>query len=190
MGWSCTVTCRSAKAQAEMLTFLEEHYIPSSRVLPWPKDHWRYQHPKLPSQYTKYAETKTSIGFDSPNDHELAVLRWIALRAGKRRTFKKRLGADFPSVPWVNCDDQDMEPVIAQEQANDNEEVKWYLVDDIGWRPAHRFWLDERRSALASAVKGVGAYVLGLKKEADEKDRLIRADIERLDALWRSRVAT
>jgi hypothetical protein len=184
MGWSWTVTCRSKKAQEQMLAFLEEHYIPSSRVLPWPEDHWRYQHPKLPSEHTKYAGTKTSIGFDSPTDHEQAVLRWLALRVGKKRTWKTKLGPDFPAVPWVNMDDQDMLPVITKDQWDGNERTEQYTVDEHGWRPVSRFGI-EQPSILGKMV----AYILELRKEADEKDRLIRADILRLDELWKNHVA-
>lgn len=186
MGWSFTVLCKSKKAQAEMMAFLEEHYIPSSRVLPWPKDHWRYSHPSHPTPHTKYAETKTSIGFNSPTEHEQAVLRWLALRVGKKRAFKKRLGPDFPSVPWVNLDGQDSAPVITKDQWDGNESTEQYVVDDLGWQPVPRWWDEPGRSKVVTTF---AKNLLGLNKKADEKDRLIKADLERLDALWRKHVA-
>ena len=167
MGWSFAVTCRSKKAQSKMLDFLREHYIPTSRLYPWWKPtHWRVNNPKMPSPYTKYAQTKTSIGFDSPTEHEQAVLRWVALKVGKKRTFKKKLGADSPAVPWVNMDGTSA-PVILRPQWDGREENEQYIVDDIGFRPLNRQWV-------------------GDLLRADEEDKLIRDDLERLDALWKN----
>jgi hypothetical protein len=180
MGWSFSVSCKSAKAYKEMLAFLEEHYLPSSRVLPWAKDHWRYKHPKLPSPPggIKYGGGKTSIGFNSPTDHEQAVLRWIAFRVGRKRAFKNKLEAGVGAVPWVNLDGTDSMPVITTDQWDGQERTKQYVVDDNGWQRLHRWWEDYVPDA--EYAQKLAGWVAG----ADGKDTLIKADIERLDALW------
>lgn len=173
MGSSWTVSCKSKKAQAEMLAFLEEHHISSSQVFGKPD-----RFPNHPAEYTKYARTTTSIGFNGPGDHENAVLRWIAFRVGKKRTFKKKLGPDAGAVPWLNMDNQGSLPVITRDQWDGRERTEQYIVDDIGWQGLRRWWEDyvpndKYAEKLAEWVK-----------DADGKDRLIRTDIERFDRLW------
>lgn len=169
MGWSFAVACKSAKAHQEILSFLEEHYTPLNP-----------ERPKHPTPYTKYAYSKYSIGFDSPTKHEQAVLRWIALRAGKKRTSRSLLGPETPAVPWVNLDGQGSSPVITKDQWDGREETEQYVVDEHGFQPDET-WLGEGMNPL---LKSVITTLLRKKRVADHN---IKKDLIRLDTLWQNR---
>lgn len=184
MGWSYYVPCKSRKAQEQMLTFLEEHYTPLSRLDPkWPKDHWRQWNPLLPSDFVAYdRNTSCYIGYDKPGDYEQAVLRWIAFRVGKCRKFVKRLGIS-DVVPWMNYDGKATIPVITQEQwerTGDRERTKQYVVDEIGWQRPRRFWEDLVRWPNPELIEEMTDYI----SKFDRNDKLFRAEIARLDKLW------
>lgn len=171
-----SVPCKSAKAQEAMLSFLSENYRDSAVVLEFPSDHWRHQSPKSPSQHFAYGCSKMKIGFDRPNDYETAVLRWIATKVGKRRSFPDR-GITVP-VPWLNCDGHGSSPVIPHFLWDGSEGTKRNVVDEIGWQGVDRWWVG-RGSLVAS-----GMSVLGYVAKADREDELIRAEIVRLNSLW------
>ena len=182
MGWSLSVPCKSIKARDDMLAFLGEHYRDAAEVLAYPKDHWRHQHPKPPSQFFAYGHSNSKIGFDKPNDYEAAILRWIATKVGMRRKFPKR--NILTPVPWLNCDGHGSSPVIPQALGDGSEENAGNLVDEVGWQGVARWW--EERDVVTQAIAG---KLLGFAADADKKDTASKAEVTRLNGLWGSKHA-
>ena len=187
MGWSISVPCKSLKARDQMLEFLGQHFRGSAVVLSYPKEHWQHQYPKTPGNSFAYGHSDSKIGFDSPNEYEIAVLRWVATKIGMKRKFKAR-GINFP-VPWLNCDGSLSEPIVPQAQWDSSAETQGYVVNEFGWRGVDRWWEDPNsrdRHALVDRLVGFFYSAAGdlLSAGADKRDSIIRAEISRLDDLW------
>jgi hypothetical protein len=181
MGWSYYMSCKSKKAMEAMVSFLAENYrdtvdVPDLAVL------FKRSVPcrKSPATWFNSShEGPLRLGFPKPNDYEQAVLRWIAFRTGKRRTFKG-LGISG-TVPWLNYDGQQAELILTPAQWDGREETQGYVVDDIGWQGVSRWWTcceidpddTEGNSRIAE-----------FSTRADLMDKAIRAEIVRLNTLW------
>jgi hypothetical protein len=186
MGWSYWVSCKSKKAATEVAVFLERHYRDTMEIPDLAKLYTRgaLSGRKSPdSWFNSSAESPVKLGYYKPDDYQQAVLRWLAFRVGKKRTFKVKLGDGFGALPWVNHDGQTSVPVIHEAQWDDQDRTMQYLVDDIGWQGVHRFWEDFIPDA--EYAKKLAGWVSG----ATAKDKAIRAEIERLDELWNERKA-
>lgn len=171
MGYSASVACRSRKAQAEMLAFLDAHYRDAVDA---GIGKYRRHEAYGPSSGLKYSRGACGIGFNSPHDYENALLQWMALRVGKRRVF--RSDGIHQAVPWLNCDDQRSQPVLLRSEWPDaTERQEQWLVDEHGFAPHPRYWRedDPERARL-------DAYYA-------EQDRHIEAELRRLSELWSAR---
>jgi len=172
MGYSASITCKSEKAKDEMWAFMEKHYQDTSVAL---QTGLRARYSGLVSGGgIKYGGNVLSLGFNSPHDYEFALLRWMALRVGKRRKFLKT-GIDT-AVPWVNNDNQSSIPVLRKDQWPDaGKELEQYLVDEHGFQPYQPWWPD-----------GDDMYLSFVARYANQ-DQLIGVALHRLSTLWESR---
>lgn len=171
MGYSSSIPCRSKKAQEQMLAFLDLHY----------RDHvdagigtHRRREKYAESSGLKYARGACGIGFNSPGDYEHALLRWMALRVGKRRTFRG-LGISR-AIPWTNCDDRVSEPILLNSDWPEvTERQEQYLVDADGFAPLSRYWREDDEEASK------------LEAHYADLDAKIGAELRRLSSLWEQR---
>lgn len=179
MGYSTTVTMKSQRAKAEMLAFLEEHYRTATEVSPELARGFRD-----PSQNMEDNEgLKIGIYKDGGGNDYLCLyaycsICWIALRAGKRRLYTKRLGAREAVPYWVH-DHFEGYPVLVRSQWEGRvnlEELRDVTVvdDEDGFMTIeHYFW---------------GCYRLEpLMKDWPRINEVVQAELKRLTALWEAR---
>jgi len=172
MGYSFSFTCRSEAALGEMVAFAEKHLRDGSEVLATglrPRFQGLVQQGGI-----KYGHGPLQLGFNSPHDWEHAVLKWMALRVGKRRPFKGE--GILKSVPWLNLDNQRSEPILlATEWPTPTERQEQWIADEHGFSPAPRWWREDDEKAS------------GFEAQYASQDRLISAELRRLSALWETR---
>lgn len=166
MSYSASVPCRSAKAAAEMLAFLQEH-LPCGEA-------GRARGP-FASEQLQYARVRHGVGFDKPRPLHVAVLRWAALRAGKRRKFPDH--GILEAVFWVNDDGMRSVPVLPSSSYGTTEDpyLQQLVVDEHGFLPSPRFWQDDDPERDR------------LEQRARREDDEIRPVLLRLSASWDAR---
>ncbi|MFA6234654.1 MAG: hypothetical protein WC824_10790 [Bacteroidota bacterium] len=134
-----------------------------------------------------YDHGKCRIGFNyhslppgGLNHYVWSLLRWIAVKVGRRRTFPAALSRKG-SVPYTVYDGYEAWPVLPRPEwnlRNTPESHHWNLVDSEGFQPEDRYWRDR---GILSVVGGM-AFVLD--KAADFYDKIIKAELTRLTKLW------
>jgi len=178
MGYSCATPIKSRKAQEQMRTFLKEHFRPWSIVaegtdlaVPSAFDASLY----LRDESTlSYDHGRLRLGFNYScmnsglDEYVYGVLRWMALRVGRTRPFKK---FSLPHVPYIVYDGNESWPVLAgplaQGVLHDTEQ---YTTDIHGFKPTFR------RQFLSR--------LLGQKAALDLCDQLVSDELKRLTTLW------
>lgn len=122
----------------------------------------------------KYGGCSTSFGWNSPGDLEHALLRWAALRVGKRKKFK-----DLPeSVPYVDDDGSEKFPVILKGSLPaDPEEYKTY--DEHGYAPLDRWYYPWE----VESNQEINMYDQRLRW----RETAIEQELRRLSSLWDSK---
>lgn len=171
MGYSIATPLKSALARDAMWAFMQDHYQPWHKVEP-PEDQLQplesdpgFPHsmafPQGPTNpdydFTgqlcrdgnlAYDRGKHRIGYNyrvshgPSGDYAWAILRWMALRAGRHKSFSKRLG-QTAGVPYTVYDGHEAWPVLCRldwEGKCPNRE-RWCLVDDNGFKPVRRDWM-------------------------------------------------
>jgi hypothetical protein len=161
MGYSASTPMKSAKARDEMLAFLAEHYRPWHVIQPpkdvladfdfgWVPEEWDWTTEIVAGDGIDYNGSKTKIGFNFGNSSGLlghygfSLLRWVALKAGKRRKVSKKEFGDLGGVvPVFQYDCDPAWPVLVRSEWEDKapEGCWWCLTDDHGFKPVRRTWL-------------------------------------------------
>ena len=163
MGWSFSITCKSQKALDSMIAFMAKN-SPTGRRAP------------LTGGGIKYGGNPMSLGFNSPAAYEQGLLRWMALRVGKRRIFPGK--GIHTAVPWINLDNNGSEPVLlAVEWPNlTGTDQRQYLVDEHGFQEQYMYQ-DEEESTFTQQLLDI---ITGRKKQ----DAIIHAELKHLTELW------
>lgn len=184
MGYTVTAPVRDEVARREMSAFLKVHYRK------WPavcgKKCGSYLRGPISRDFS-YDRGKCRIGFDYnasgfERQYAYAVCRWIALKVGKVGTYPDKffpgLNGRFPIIAIDGSDDLDDEqgpwPVVLDGTPGIPSRLNWLKTSNLGmptWRSKFRI-LEER---LYNSLLGCGGR------------KLIKSEMERLDALWRSR---
>lgn len=141
MGCSVAAPLKSFKAQQGMLSFLREHLRP----VYWnnPKDTLDWS--KAMTDDLSYDQSKLKIGFDYSNSqnfygrYRLAVIRWMALRVGR----KVRLEGYSEAVPYYRFDGYAPVPVLLRSVWDGRKLGKYHddgFVDEDGFKPSPKPW--------------------------------------------------
>ena len=181
MGYSFTVPCKSKKARNQVHTFMDRHFRSWSTIT---KGDRRYDPTTFVVQGDgiAYGAGASKIGFNYSNSHQtghymMTVLRFFALRMGRKRTFKKYDLPDDARVPYI-CRDSEAWPALLHSEWDEKcpEKAKWCLVDENGYKPEERPWRNWDVS--------LDEYRQQWENEIQARDVIIKAEVERLAKLW------
>jgi hypothetical protein len=218
MGYSIATPLKSAKARDEMWAFMQEHHRPWHEVEPsedelqplesdpgYPMSMAMPQGPTNPDyDWTGYLcrdgdlhydNGKHRIGFNygagfGPcGDYGWATLRWMALRAGRVRTFKKGYGIEM-LVPYTVYDGYEAWPVLDRDhwEYTAPEKARWCRVDRHGCKPVRREWIppgdleNVERKVTLHTFKSKDAILAMLRKQKLDEGWIAEAAVE-LDTL-------
>lgn len=212
MGYSFHTPCKSNEARDEMFAFLEEHYRPFSELAAGSGylgefsseedlNNRSFEHtdsirgPRKDDLSYVHDKKNCYIGFDMSTSGGAQGVwmkdfcRWMATKVGRLRTFKDVEG----KVPYVVYDmggPDDLWPVLERSQYNVTKEMESYLVDRgfRGWTALiesmfqdHCGFADRDDRPAPKRDEGVWAIQFTVAGRADQ---YIKAELERLDALW------
>ena len=166
MGYSVTAPCKSAELQQEMLAFLGRHWQTWEEL--GAKSGGEISRPK--GTALSYDSGRSRIGFDSKAfggecEYAIAVVRWIALKIGRRTPIAR--------LPYYVYDGTDAIPIFTKgptPKGSPNLVDKWGVP------------VPDKANKTSSGVWRVQA----LLEAEDDPDALkrIRTELRRLDALW------
>lgn len=193
MGTYISVTCTSATTRDRILAFLNEHYQDIPRVMP-NSGFIDVGPPRLGKEVCAYAKRATDIGYYVSAGWSLEarawvdnLLRWIALRVGKTKVFGHEWIPGHPSLTLhYTCYEDEPLPIVVQSDypnvPDPWEHSEGYArCDQFGWDRAYRgppLGTDPAWDATLSPA-------LRMIREAQAAvEPLIRAELERLNALW------
>lgn len=183
MGYSIAVPLKSAKARDECLAFLKANFRPWTKVKPSfpegvqmlandvrPDYDWTQGvcSDKKGEETLDYDSGTNRVGFNCSTsdgfigEYAKAVLRFCALRWGRRRMLKKYTGTrDF--VPYWVYDGYEAMPVLVESEWRDRapQESWWAFCDGTGFKPFRRPWQGPWNPAHAprAVQAGKGAVV-------------------------------
>lgn len=137
MGYSISVNCVSKEAQAQMNAFLKANFRHWDEVIGSPNENRRVS--DVSTDDLSYAHRKNQIGFDyggmtgPRREYYNAVLRWVAIQVGKRRTKfrvdEKSYTFEEP-VPAFIYDVESGWPVLLKRPKD--KDLRWCWVDRLG----------------------------------------------------------
>lgn len=148
MGYSAGTPMRDEAAHAAMLAFAGEHFRPWHKITPeegWDPD---YDWTAYLTADLDYIRKPLYIGFNFSGsvglvgEYGFAFLRWMALRAGRRKSFKKHTGTSEP-VAFMVYDLGSGWPVLPAGEwaARAPAAGKCRLTDDDGFQEIPRPWM-------------------------------------------------
>lgn len=205
MGYSITTPCKSAKARDQVVAFLERHHRPFSQVLQDDAEAMDVlgRHSRVwvgarkediydPTRFIVYGDGiaygagANKVGFNfsfsgSYGQWMYGLACWIALRAGRVRSFKRLLG-NPNTYPYYTYDDEATPVLVAADlvdwQGEELVEVeRRYCCDAVGFRKSDPFWdHPDPDNPIVVAERACAAAV----------DKVVQAELARLDSLWRA----
>ena len=203
MGYSITTPCKSAKARDQVVAFLEQHHRPfslvlqedaeamavlreNSRVVPVAEGVDIYD----PTRFIVYGDgiaygagaNKVGFNFSFSGGYGqwmYGLACWIALRAGRVRSFKKLLG-NPNTYPYYTYDDEATPVLVAADlvdwQGEELVEVeRRYCCDAVGFRKSDPFRHHPDPS---------NPIVVAERARDTAVGKVVQAELARLDALW------
>lgn len=182
MGYSCAAPIQSPKARDRMFAFLEKTYRDWAVVCGTERD---YPRSVCHDGQLAYDHGKNRIGFNyrslGDEDHYIfSLLRWIALRVGRKRVFKKLSPV---AVPYIVYDGHEAWPTLLKDTWKDApEDFRWYLVDEHGFQRADRpwdNWVDDDITRNRNHP-----YIVQREAQYVEIDKLVATELARLSKLW------
>lgn len=208
MGYSITTPCKSARARGQVVAFLEQHHRPFSVVLQesaetmevlrehggdWPVVDGLDIYD--PTQHIVWGDgiaygagvNKVGFNFSFTGDYEqwmYALASWIALRAGRRRTFTGLL-RNVRAYPYFTYDGEatpvlveaDLAECPGEDPAQAAQTRAWYVCDASGYRKWDPFQHHPHQE---------NPYVAAARARVAAIGKVVRAELERLDSLWRA----
>ncbi len=198
MGYSLSMPTKSTKARDQMLAFLREHHRPFGLILDEagydPGYDYEYNPHMDPTRFIlvgdelAYGPGASKIGFNFCTSSRWmsmgyfagssadTLCRWMALKVGRRRTFKTLLSYpqafpyftyDSKAIPVLTAADIKgwEEPMLEIAQCN-------YLCDEVGFRK------DSLREYVVDSTQLAQLVLI---------DEVILREIQRLNALWESK---
>lgn len=196
MGYSIAAPIKSAKAQAKMYAFLQEHMRSWSDITAGTDIAFNPDYD--PTKYLcqtgtlDYDRGKCRIGFNYScssgfTPYVYGLLRFIALRVGRVRKFVGEYGIN-ESVPYIVYDGYEGMPVLHRNQWEQHPDKRrdWCLVYGTGWSRQERPWERPNYPPESDWSEGIRAFLTETAKEMDLTDVLVKYELDRLSALWNS----
>lgn len=193
MGYTVTTPAKSKKAKREMLAFMGEHFRPAHEIFDdLEEDYDRTASGVLTEDHLSYDKGSSKMGFDYASWSQLDryyafnVCRWMALKVGRIRRFKK-FGFANTSIPYIVYDGREAIPVVPESVwESDEAPEKFNLCDDLGVKPTfeHRAW---RRNIKEGRYKKDDPRVLNALDLEEQIEGTVRKELQRLDGLWENR---
>lgn len=197
MGYSIATPAKSGKAKTEMLGFMSEYFRPAHEFIPEVLASYDPSSSGLLTEdQLAYDSGPSKMGFNyststgPEGEYLFYICKWMALKVGRKRRFKK-YGLPDTSVPYYVYDGYEAIPVLPRSQWADvlaHKAVQF--TDDLGMdfdtrtaRLVNRNveidpnWFDARKKRL---------YGPALEEEAMHH-ALLREELQRLDNLWEER---
>ena len=198
MGYSTSVTFKSAKTRDGIYKFLTENLAPCSTLVNQDKQASKaceycgnpdYDYTRFLSlgEDLAYSKGKNRIGYNYTTTepygtYMYSVLSWAALKAGVTHKFK---GLPRP-MPCTRYDNEPWAILQESDLIGLDEETKkkygWNVRDSLGFRPTRSMWTS---SMLLNATLDVLRLVSGQRKSDKHMDRIVQAEIQRIDKLWK-----
>lgn len=196
MSYTIHTVVKSEKWHKAMLLFLEEQFRPNlwPDAAHIPHDHRGHPRDPMPPPMTAKQLGARNIpalslgfhynaGWESEERHyAFGLVRWIALRVGPRS--KKNHACYFYEGDRVAV-------VLASEHPDhpDGWSQGWDVVDDVGFVPCHRLTPEDlaEMEAEAHGDDKERAERAAYRLRGARGDPALRAELQRLDALWRTR---
>ena len=179
MGYSTTVTMRSPKAKAKMLAFLERHYRAGSDLNPELAGQWRDPTRNMEdNEGLKVGIYKDGGGNQYLQLYSYCSILWIALRAGKRRLYHKRLGIR-EAVPYWTHDHCEGYPVLIRSEWEGRVDLGslrdvTIVEDEHGFKPIEVYFSQVDRESWPER----------LTEDWDKINETIHTELKRLSNLW------
>jgi hypothetical protein len=168
MGYSIAIRCRSEQLRKRMLRFMKENFVPADKLFS------SVDMAAAPGVTTdmSYDEGKTGLGFDysawvqgEERAYICTVLRWMALKIGRRRTWRKRW-PEYGPLPHYVYDGYDAVPIFLESPPKD-----YVKTDQYGCQRLSKF--------TRMLLRGYGR-----QSDPRKVSGIIRAEMRRLDKLW------
>lgn len=148
MGYSAGTPMRDEATHAAMLAFAGEHFRPWHKITPeggWGPD---YDWTAYLTADLDYIRKPLYLGFNFNGsvglvgEYGFAFLRWMALRAGRHKSFKKHTGTSEP-VAFMVYDTGNGWPVLPSSEwaSRFTPAGRCHLTDDNGFRTIIRPWM-------------------------------------------------
>lgn len=192
MGYYVAVPCRSVAARKQLLEFCEAHFRSAAEFMGWVDQDNRMPVPTNGKTICAYAKANEvgwyrNAGWDLEHRHYAACfLRWASMKVGKIMLL---LPDQVPGYGELTVRytiyEGDRTPFVTRTQcpdAPDGWDAEGYVVcDDLGWNRSMR---GPAPGEDPEWDKGCKPHLLGIRRRKAKSDPLIRAELERLDALW------
>jgi hypothetical protein len=196
MGYTVSVSTKSQKAKREMLAFMEENFRPASDLWEEVEDRQDCTVNGLRTdEGLAYDRGSSKLGFNYNTGsmsryYAFMVCRWIALKVGRIRRFKK-FGLPETSVPYIVYDGYESIPVLPRSKWEGKiEEDGFSFCDDYGTKPHYEYkrfrqavengWYDDVPEDRREELEAFGEAL----RTAQE---VVRQEFQRLDELWEAR---
>jgi hypothetical protein len=194
MGYSIAAHATSIEALRKMKAFMVKNYQPPSKLFGGDWDAARFATNDAPEgERLSYDHNRLAVGFDyncadPERDYIFSVVRWMALKLGKKRKFK--------GLGLVHCyryDGYEFTPVVTDSNVPEN--WKWAVTDAVGFRPISHQFLGV--PAYNEAVKNGRqkaflrehlAYLKDYGLDAEKIDSTTKKELDRLDKLWKETI--
>lgn len=193
MGYSVSTPAMSQKAKGRMLAFMEEHFRPAHMIFENLEDTFdRTASGILTEEHLAYDKGTSKMGFnysagELPRYYAFCVCRWMALKVGRKRRFKKH-GIPDVSVPYIVYDGYEACPVLPKTQWEgvlEPERIDW--CDELGVKPMASYLiikhgLEDPDNPILSDEN----YWANRLTEMEASASLVREELRRLDELWKT----
>jgi hypothetical protein len=195
MGYYVAVPCVSTKARGEMLAFMAEHFRTAQTLMGWVTDEYGVMPgPAKGKSVCAYAKANEigwyrNAGWDEEAcDYASCLLRWMALKIGRTmQTEDEEIPGYGPMGVHFTIYEGDPQPFVLHSQcpnAPDGWDADYDVCDDLGWDRSMRGpppgedpqWDAENLSG-----------IMDIRRRKAKADPIIRAELERLEALWNAR---
>ncbi len=206
MRFSVSVTPRSERLKNDMQSFLRREYRTWPSVQAEPETLSNFSHPVTETELGRSG--KYAIGFiygqvsGSEREYHYALLRWVALQIGRRRSSFRAADLSIPA-PYLLFDGSEVQPVLrAEDRSALPEAFRQATCDNLGMLTHHEEIVRElawyhipagsyERVSLTHQGRPVEEIEAALVEAGLEGGRqtlqAIQKQIERLNYLWANR---
>lgn len=205
MPYTISVTVRNKRLRDELYEFLQRVYLPWQEIIEDDEEEPAFIGPLVDHDLDDNSGLR--IGFEyraceaPEREYHYAVMRWIALQAGKRRSHFRTQGTLPQAVPFVVYDDIETSPVFVDTEwlAEGGapgpmvDPLGLYLDDHIARELAWLYLPHDAYMRVSLEKVGCGGKVVEEALIQEGLDgaycylSIVREHVKRLDTLWRNR---